>query len=128
MSGNAIPVLSARQFSRFDLVNLQRLSASSVGLESVDGTAFDGLTNLIEMDLAENLLTEVSYLRMIQQPTRGRRSHNDGIANFCKRNYALQGDPSCESIDFVDVKLVQFLKVCWALAGAFFQELDTDGD
>ena len=59
MSGNAIPVLSARQFSRFDLVNLQRLSASSVGLESVDGTAFDGLTNLIEMDLAENLLTEV---------------------------------------------------------------------
>ena len=60
MSGNAIPVFSARQFSRFDLVNLQRLSASSVGLESVDGTAFDGLTNLIEMDLAENLLTEVS--------------------------------------------------------------------
>ena len=61
MSGNNIPVFSARQFSRFGLVNLQRLSASSVGLEAVDGTAFDGLANLIEMDLARNLLTEVSY-------------------------------------------------------------------
>ena len=61
VSGNNIPVFSARQFSRFGLVNLQRLSASSVGLEAVDGTAFDGLANLIEMDLARNLLTEVSY-------------------------------------------------------------------
>ena len=32
-----------------------------MGLEAVDGTAFDGLANLIEMDLARNLLTEVSY-------------------------------------------------------------------
>jgi Leucine-rich repeat (LRR) protein len=60
LSGNAIPVLSARQFSRFGLVNLQRLSLSKSGVEQVDGSAFDGLTNLIEMDLAENLLTEVS--------------------------------------------------------------------
>ena len=84
MSGNAIPVFSARQFSRFDLVNLQRLSASSVGLESVDGTAFDGLTNLIEMDLAENLLTEVS-----NHPANSGegRCHKEGIANFCKLNY-----------------------------------------
>ena len=83
MSGNNIPVFSARQFSRFDLVNLQRLSASSVGLEAVDGTAFDGLTNLIEMDLARNLLTEVSYDESVvrRPPThRGREREGRGTA------------------------------------------------
>ena len=83
VSGNNIPVFSARQFSRFGLVNLQRLSASSVGLEAVDGTAFDGLANLIEMDLARNLLTEVSYDEcwvVRRPPTRTRSMFYEGQA------------------------------------------------
>lgn len=62
ISGNAIPLFSRGQFARFGLVNLQRLSAASCGLGQIDSKALEGLSNLIELDLANNLLTEASHL------------------------------------------------------------------
>ena len=60
ISGNSSPALAGLQFSRFGLTNLQRISATRVGLAQVDGKAFQGLTNLVELDLAGNVLLEVS--------------------------------------------------------------------
>ena len=60
MSGNSIPVLSARQFSSLGLINLQRISMSRCGITQVDGHAFGGLTNMVELDLSSNQLQEVS--------------------------------------------------------------------
>ena len=59
MSGNSIPVLSARQFSSLGLINLQRVSLSRCGLAQVDGHAFGGLNNMVELDLSVNQLQEV---------------------------------------------------------------------
>ena len=60
MSGNSIPVLSARQFSTLGLINLQRISLSRCGLAQVDGHAFGGLNNMVELDLSFNQLQEVN--------------------------------------------------------------------
>ena len=60
MSGNSIPILNARQFSSLDLINLQRVSMSRCGLTQVDGHAFAGLTNMVELDLSSNQLQEVN--------------------------------------------------------------------
>ena len=60
MSGNSIPILSARQFSSLGLINLQRVSMSRCGLAQVDGHAFAGLTNMVELDLSSNQLQEVN--------------------------------------------------------------------
>ena len=59
MSGNSIPVLNAHQFSSLGLINLQRVSLSRCGLAQVDGHAFKGLTNMVELDLSFNQLHEV---------------------------------------------------------------------
>ena len=60
MSGNDIPILMARQFSSLGLINLQRVSMSRCGLTQVDGHAFGGLTNMVELDLSSNQLQEVN--------------------------------------------------------------------
>ena len=65
MSGNSIPVLSARQFSSLGLINLQRISMSRCGITQVDGHAFGGLTNMVELDLSSNQLQEVSKSKYI---------------------------------------------------------------
>jgi len=46
-------------FSRLGLVNLQRLYLSNCKIGQIDPTAFRGLTNLVELNLAGNLLTAV---------------------------------------------------------------------
>lgn len=60
VSGNHIPLFNGRQFSRFGLTNLQRISASNCGLGQIDGHAFQGLTNLVELNLDNNNLAEVN--------------------------------------------------------------------
>eukprot|EP00095_Tigriopus_kingsejongensis_P009338 maker-scaffold247_size239117-snap-gene-1.26 protein:Tk09338 transcript:maker-scaffold247_size239117-snap-gene-1.26-mRNA-1 annotation:"PREDICTED: uncharacterized protein LOC103514474" len=61
ISGNHIPLLGGRQFSRFGLTNLQRISAMACGLAQIDAHAFQGLTNLVELNLAQNNLPEVPH-------------------------------------------------------------------
>ena len=70
MSGNSIPILSARQFSRLGLVNLQRISMARCGLAQMDGHAFGGLNNMVELDLSFNELQEVStYFALFSHKT-----------------------------------------------------------
>ena len=58
-SYNNIPHLPTRVFSRVGLTNLQRVSLDHCALGQVDGHAFHGLANLVELNLAYNSLSEV---------------------------------------------------------------------
>ncbi|TRY64621.1 hypothetical protein TCAL_14153, partial [Tigriopus californicus] len=58
ISGNHIPLFNERQFSRFGMTNLQKISASNCGLGQIHRHAFQGLTNLVELYLDNNNLAE----------------------------------------------------------------------
>lgn len=59
MSGNNLQILPRDTFNRIGLVNLQKVYLRNCRLGQIDGEAFNGLTNLIELDLSSNLLTAV---------------------------------------------------------------------
>ena len=61
ISGNNVPSFGRNHFARLGLTNLQRVSAERCSLVQIDGLAFIGLTNLVELDLSLNKLVEVSY-------------------------------------------------------------------
>ena len=69
MSGNVIPLLMGQQFSTLGLINLQRISMAKCGLVQIDGHAFGGLNNLVELDLSQNQLKQVRRVsqRIFQQ-------------------------------------------------------------
>ncbi|GLV31296.1 kekkon 2 [Carabus blaptoides fortunei] len=58
-SGNNLQTLPRERFQRMELINLQRIYLSRCRITGVDDRAFKGLTNLVELDLSENLLTSV---------------------------------------------------------------------
>lgn len=59
MSGSNLQVLPGATFKRAELLNLQKLYLRNCRLGQIDDKAFEGLTNLIELDLSHNLLTSV---------------------------------------------------------------------
>lgn len=59
MSGSNLQVLPGETFRRAELLNLQKLYLRKCRLGQIDDKAFEGLTNLIELDLSHNLLTSV---------------------------------------------------------------------
>jgi kekkon-1 len=59
MSGNNLQILAGETFRRAELLNLQKLYMRNCRLGQIDDKAFEGLTNLIELDLSHNLLTSV---------------------------------------------------------------------
>ncbi|KAE8747225.1 hypothetical protein FOCC_FOCC006092 [Frankliniella occidentalis] len=59
MSGNRLQELPKEMFVRNLLLNLQRVYLRSCRIGQIDDQAFKGLTNLVELDLSENLLTSV---------------------------------------------------------------------
>lgn len=59
LTGNNLQILSREVFARAGLTNLQRLHLARCSIGQIDPSAFRGLTNLVELDLAGNLLTAV---------------------------------------------------------------------
>ncbi|CAH1972976.1 unnamed protein product [Acanthoscelides obtectus] len=59
-SGNNLQTLHAEKFLRLGLINLQRIYLSRCKVSYIQSKAFNGLTNLVELDLSENKLIEVS--------------------------------------------------------------------
>lgn len=59
MSGSNLQILPGETFRRAELLNLQKLYLRNCRLGQIDDKAFEGLTNLIELDLSHNLLTSV---------------------------------------------------------------------
>lgn len=59
LSGSNLQTLPREAFSRANLLNLQKIYLASCRIGQVDPTALRGLTNLIELDISDNLLTDV---------------------------------------------------------------------
>ncbi len=59
LSGNNLQILPREVFARHGLLNLQKLHLSDCKIGQIDPTAFRGLTNLVELNLAGNLLTTI---------------------------------------------------------------------
>ncbi|XP_039283641.1 leucine-rich repeat-containing protein 4 [Nilaparvata lugens] len=59
MTGNNLQILPADMFVRAELLNLQRVYLRSCKIGQIDDRAFYGLSNLVELDLSDNLLTSV---------------------------------------------------------------------
>lgn len=68
LSGNPLGELEARAFERVDLRNLQRLHLVSCRLHDINVDAFQQLSNLIELDLAENELTTLPTPALVHTP------------------------------------------------------------
>ncbi|KAG5889783.1 hypothetical protein JTB14_004526 [Gonioctena quinquepunctata] len=59
LSANNLQILPRETFIRSGLINLQRVYLRSCRIGQIDKLAFRGLTNLIELDLSQNLLTSI---------------------------------------------------------------------
>lgn len=58
-TGNNLRTLGSEQFQRLGLVHLQKIFLSRCRITMLDDRAFKGLTNLIELDLSNNILPAV---------------------------------------------------------------------
>lgn len=68
VSGNNLQILPARAFARVGLLNLQRVYMSRCRIGQIDGRALRGLTNAVEIDLSENMLTAVPTATLSDVP------------------------------------------------------------
>jgi len=59
LSGSNLQTLPREAFKRANLLNLQKIYLSGCRIGQIDPTALRGLTNLIELDLGNNMLTDV---------------------------------------------------------------------
>lgn len=59
MSGNNLQILPKEAFRRAGLLNLQKLFLARCHIGQIDAGALDGLTNIIEIDLSDNLLVSI---------------------------------------------------------------------
>ncbi|XP_055592825.1 uncharacterized protein LOC129744364 [Uranotaenia lowii] len=55
-TGNSLTILQSERFKKMDLINLQKIYMARNQLVKIQDTAFKGLTNLVELDLSENML------------------------------------------------------------------------
>ncbi|EDS44653.1 kek1 [Culex quinquefasciatus] len=58
-SGNGLTILQSERFKKMDLINLQKIYMARNQLIKIHDRAFRGLTNLVELDLSENMLPVV---------------------------------------------------------------------
>lgn len=58
-TGNQIQYLSSERFLQMDLINLQKIFLPRNQITRIHEKAFRGLSNLVELDLGENMLTTV---------------------------------------------------------------------
>ena len=68
VSGSTLQLLHRMLFQRLGLVNLQRVYLARSRLGHLDDTAFQGLTNLVELDLTDNMLTGVPVAALAELP------------------------------------------------------------
>lgn len=59
LSGNNLQILPQEAFAKTGLLNLQRVYLRNCNIGQIHDRAFKGLTNLVELDLSYNLLTEI---------------------------------------------------------------------
>jgi Leucine-rich repeat (LRR) protein len=59
LSGNSFETLPSDHFMRLSLINLQKIYLPRCRLSHINSRAFRGLSNLVDLDLGNNVLREV---------------------------------------------------------------------
>ncbi|KAJ8912900.1 hypothetical protein NQ315_011223 [Exocentrus adspersus] len=68
-SGNNLRTLHQEKFVKLDLINLQRIYMSRCRISIVNERTFKGLTNLVELDLSDNLLGAIPSAAFLDCPS-----------------------------------------------------------
>lgn len=68
ISGSTLQILHRTLFQRYGLVNLQRVYLARCRLGHLDDLTFQGLTNLVELDLSDNMLTSIPVAALSELP------------------------------------------------------------
>nr|CAH0107783.1 unnamed protein product [Daphnia galeata] len=68
ISGSTLQILHRTLFQRYGLVNLQRVYLARSRLGHLDDLTFQGLTNLVELDLSDNMLTSIPVAALSELP------------------------------------------------------------
>ena len=68
ISGSTLQILHRTLFQRYGLVNLQRVYLARSRLGHLDDLTFQGLTNLVELDLSDNMLTTIPVNALAELP------------------------------------------------------------
>lgn len=71
-SGNNLDRLLRERFQKMGLINLQKIFMPRCRIKHIEDQAFSGLTNLVELDLSDNILSQVptptfSYYRALMK-------------------------------------------------------------
>lgn len=75
-SRNNVQTLQKELFVKLDLVNLQKIFMADCGIVSIDDRTFVGLSNLVELDLSNNLISAVPTEAFVDCPSLMRLSLN----------------------------------------------------
>lgn len=84
-SGNNLQTLHKDKFLKMDLINLQRIYLSRCRIAAIDDRTFKGLTNLVELDLSDNLLEIVPTEAFVDCPSLMRLTLNSNPIRTLKR-------------------------------------------
>lgn len=68
-SRNNVQTLQKELFLKLDLINLQKIFLADCGIVSVDDRTFSGLSNLVELDLSNNLISAVPSEAFVDCPS-----------------------------------------------------------
>lgn len=105
MSGNHVRSLPSNIFVRVRLTNLQRLYLRECRIDRIDSEALTGLTNLVELDLSNNLLTEVPSASFSNTPFL--RDLVLAYNSFERiHSYAFKYTPNLVKLDLSNTKLI----------------------
>lgn len=84
-SGNNLQTLHKDKFLKMDLINLQRIYLARCRIAAIDDRTFKGLTNLVELDLSDNLLEVVPTEAFVDCPSLMRLTLNSNPIRTLKR-------------------------------------------
>lgn len=105
-SGNDIRHLPSNIFVRVRLTNLQRLYLRECRIDRIDGEALAGLTNLVELDLSNNLLTAVPSSSFTDTPfLRDLVLAYNPLERI--RSHTFKSTPNLVKLDLSHTKLVE---------------------
>ena len=116
VSGNTLQILHRVLFKRLELVNLQRVYMSRCRLGHLDDLTFQGLTNLVELDLSDNMLTTLPVTALSELPALMRLSlarnpiQRVPTAAFRSLKYLMALELSQCEIEFVEDRAFDGLK------------------
>ena len=104
LTGSNLQTLPRDAFVRANLLNLQKVYLASCRIGQLDNTALRGLTNLVELDLSDNLLTDVPTAALHDAPSlRELRLNSNPIQKLETR--AFESAPSLVKLDLSDCRI-----------------------